>query len=547
MNSPMNFEQLVTLCQQAHEEVQKRAARAVDLSLVVRNWLFGCYVVEFEQNGADRATYGSGLMDALTARLKPLGIKGVSATRLRLYRSFYREYQQIGQKASDQLTSRGEPAPIQPTLSVESSSAIRPTATDELNLAAKLQTLSRHFTLGWSHYVELLTLDDPAERSFYEIEAAASQWSVRELQRQIASSLYQRLALSRDKDEVRRLASVGQVVEKAADLISAPTVRSKQAQGIALVYNPKTIQALKGRPTPCLNRSPVCTSISSSAPRIVSDSSPTTSAILFMPTWQPSCKTWAATRCSSILSKTMFTSCSILHARSPSVPQLRRLRNPRQNGLKPKAHRLPFSHGRQDMGRLPYPNPTLQPCVITSPDNGSITGRRHSRTNTEPSWCDTELISMNDMSGISNSPWTAPSGLNSFLSCLPRALPWAGMGCPFGAEEHHAAKVDGHRQKVGSQAMNTISPAPTVRPIVAQGNALGFGTTMHQALKGRPNGGAWRTGCATGWAAPSGLNSFLSCLPRALPWAGMGCPFGAEEPSANRVYKHLQKMGAVWK
>ena len=228
----MNFEQLVSLCQQTHEEIQKRAVRAVDLSLVVRNWLFGCYIVEFEQNGADRAAYGVGLMDALTARLKPLGIKGISATRLRLYRSFYRDYQQIGQTLSDPLAPEYRAARIQPTPSVESVSAIRPALSGELipmeaghlNLSDSVQTLSRRFTLGWSHYVELLTLDEGAERSFYEIEATANQWSVRELQRQIASSLYQRLALGRDKGEIRRLAAEGQVVEKAADLIKNPLV-----------------------------------------------------------------------------------------------------------------------------------------------------------------------------------------------------------------------------------------------------------------------------------------------------------------------------------
>lgn len=228
----MNFEQLVTLCQRTHEEIQKRAVRAVDLSLVVRNWLFGRYIVEFEQDGADRAAYGAGLMEALTARLKLLGIKGVSATRLRLYRSFYREYPQFGQAPSDQLASEDRAARIQPTLSVESAATIRPTLSDELtstqarplNLAESVNALSRRFTLGWSHYVELLTLDDPDERRFYEIEAAANQWSVRELQRQIASSLYERLALSRDKEEIRRLATEGQVVEKAADLIKNPLV-----------------------------------------------------------------------------------------------------------------------------------------------------------------------------------------------------------------------------------------------------------------------------------------------------------------------------------
>ena len=76
--------------------------------------------------------------------------------------------------------------------------------------------------------------------------------------------------------------------------------------------------------------------------------------------------------------------------------------------------------------------------------------------------------------------------------------------------------------------MNTISPAPTVRPMPAQGNALGSGTRMGQALKGRPKGAAWRAGMACGWDAPSGLPSFSFGLPRALPWAGMGCPFGAQ-------------------
>jgi hypothetical protein len=135
-----------------------------------------------------------------------------------------------------------------PTLSVESASTdlapqIRPTPSDELalavighlTLAESVNALSRLFPLGWSHYVELLTIGSTDERRFYEIEAAANQWGVRELRRQIANSLYERLALSRDKQEIRRLATEGQVVEKAADLIPAPTVQSKQAQGNAAI------------------------------------------------------------------------------------------------------------------------------------------------------------------------------------------------------------------------------------------------------------------------------------------------------------------------
>lgn len=228
----MDFERLVSLCQQTHAEIQKRAVLAVDLSLVVRNWLFGCYIVEFEQNGEDRAGYGAGLMDALTARLKPLGIKGVSATRLRLYRSFYREYQSAGRMWADPLAAEECAARIQPTVSVKSATTLGPTPSDvwtpmkagQWNLADSVQALSRRFALGWSHYVVLLTIDSPEERCFYEIESAANPWSVRELERQIDTSLYQRLALSRDKDEIRRLATEGQVVEKAADLIKNPLI-----------------------------------------------------------------------------------------------------------------------------------------------------------------------------------------------------------------------------------------------------------------------------------------------------------------------------------
>lgn len=211
----MNFEQLVTLCQRTHQEIGIRAARAVDAHLVVRNWLFGRYIVEFEQQGADRAEYGARFLESLAGRLKPLGIKGTGPTNLKLFRQFYLTYREIGQTLSD---FSGTLPPIGQTLSDESASS--PISTAQPPPVGS----ENHFPLGWSHYVELLTIDSPDERRFYEIEAAANQWSVRELQRQIASSLYQRLAISRDKEEIRRLAAEGQVVEKAADLIKNPLV-----------------------------------------------------------------------------------------------------------------------------------------------------------------------------------------------------------------------------------------------------------------------------------------------------------------------------------
>jgi hypothetical protein len=189
----MNFDQLVDLCHRTHEELGSRAIRAADAHLVVRNWLFGLYITEFEQNGTDRAAYGARVIESLADRLSPLKVKGTSATRLKLYRSFYRIFS-IGPTLSDQLQKLLPNAP-------EKSPTVSDLSSKERNraLSSLPSGLMSHFALGWSHYVELLTISGDEERRFYEIEAAANQWSVRELQRQIASSLYQRLALSRDK------------------------------------------------------------------------------------------------------------------------------------------------------------------------------------------------------------------------------------------------------------------------------------------------------------------------------------------------------------
>ncbi len=127
-------------------------------------------------------------------------------------------------------TRRSAARAIDRSLVVESQapSKIRQTASVESlepDLAIpSLADLAERFPLGWSHYVTLLSVTDPEARRFYEIEAAENGWSVRELKRQLDSSLYQRLALSRDKHEVRRLAREGQAVEKASDLIKDPVV-----------------------------------------------------------------------------------------------------------------------------------------------------------------------------------------------------------------------------------------------------------------------------------------------------------------------------------
>ena len=218
MSRGFDFERLVELCRQAHEETRRSAARAADAYLVTRNWLLGRYIVEFEQRGADRSTlYGEKLIERLANELKTSGLKGCSPTNLRKFREFYRAYPEIRQTPSVESIANLPPE-IQQTVSVES----LPTSTGIASVSSS--AMGNRFSLGWSHYVTLLTIGHAEERAFYEIEAAQNQWSVRELKRQIARSLYERLALSRDKDEVRRLSREGQVVEKASDLVKDPLV-----------------------------------------------------------------------------------------------------------------------------------------------------------------------------------------------------------------------------------------------------------------------------------------------------------------------------------
>jgi predicted nuclease of restriction endonuclease-like (RecB) superfamily len=206
--------------------MQGRANRAVDLALVTRNWLFGWYIVEYEQDGSDRAEYGTKLLKKLSAALaKEIG-RGFSVDNLESMRSFYVKYQTVVSLSEKSETlSRISYEPKSETSSRKSLSMV---SSSQKSVDKIQQTLSGElqgrFSLSWSHYVTLLTIGNPDERRFYEIESAQNNWSVREMERQIASSLYERLALSRDKDEIRRLSQEGLVVEKAADIIKNPLV-----------------------------------------------------------------------------------------------------------------------------------------------------------------------------------------------------------------------------------------------------------------------------------------------------------------------------------
>jgi len=228
-NTEVGFGGLVELFEQTQTVMQSQAAKSVDIALVVRNWLFGWYIVEFENGGAERAElYGKALIKQLAEKLTANLGKGFSKRSLEQYRKFYMTYSEIAQALPAQSS---ETKKIQQALPV-TSSEIGQSLPDQCFqiignsdiLQAMTAKLSERFVLGWTHYVTLLTVKNSDERQFYELEAAENGWGYRELERQINSALYERLALSQDKNEVKQLSAKGQLIEKPYDVIKSPYI-----------------------------------------------------------------------------------------------------------------------------------------------------------------------------------------------------------------------------------------------------------------------------------------------------------------------------------
>lgn len=178
------------------EQARQNAKVAIDLSMVYAYFEIGKLIVEEEQSGGQRAAYGKYVIPELSKYLTEHLGRGFSVTNLKQMRKFYQVYvgDQIGQTLSDQFS----------------------------NLPAV--STGRKFPLSWSHYLKLMRIDNADQRHFYEIEAAQNHWGLKELQRQFDSALYERLALSKDKDKVIELALKGQVIEKPEDVLKDPYI-----------------------------------------------------------------------------------------------------------------------------------------------------------------------------------------------------------------------------------------------------------------------------------------------------------------------------------
>ncbi len=177
-------------------QARKNAKTAVNLAMVYAYYEIGRMIVEEEQHGQNRAAYGKQILQELSKYLTAKYGKGYSAENLKLMRRFYNVYlhDQIGETVFTQFE----------------------------NLPAV--STGRKFYLSWSHYLKLMRIDNIEERHFYEIESVKNDWSITELKRQYNSSLYERIALSTDKDKVYRLALEGQKVETAKDAVKDPYV-----------------------------------------------------------------------------------------------------------------------------------------------------------------------------------------------------------------------------------------------------------------------------------------------------------------------------------
>jgi predicted nuclease of restriction endonuclease-like (RecB) superfamily len=216
----MNLDPLLADLRGIIAQARRHALRSVNTLQVVSNFLIGRRIVEHEQAGEVRAEYGSELLKTLSKTLSREFGKGYSRTNLELIRKFYLTFAprlgEISQTPSGKLAD----LKIQ-TLSGESETQSYPLTSSILPIS---HTMSATFPLSWSHYVCLLSIANEQERAFYEIEAASEGWSLREMKRQIDSSLYERLALSKDKEATKRLASEGAIVSSPRDLIKNPLV-----------------------------------------------------------------------------------------------------------------------------------------------------------------------------------------------------------------------------------------------------------------------------------------------------------------------------------
>ncbi len=211
-----NFKELVANINNLHQQLYKTAVNAVNQMLTIRNWLIGYYIVEFEQNGKDRAEYGKSLLKSIAKGL--IHLKGFDERSLRRFRQFYLYYPHLADTIRASVTPISEKdqkwGSVTPILeNISNLRTLSPKSLSEKTGSLTPQFEQKLFVpgekilskLSYTHIEQLLSIDDPLKRTFYELECIKGTWSVRELKRQINSLYYERSGLSKNPEKLAKL------------------------------------------------------------------------------------------------------------------------------------------------------------------------------------------------------------------------------------------------------------------------------------------------------------------------------------------------------
>jgi predicted nuclease of restriction endonuclease-like (RecB) superfamily len=218
----MKFELLVDSIAHTHSHFQQQACKAINVSLTLRNWLIGYYIIEFEQNGEDRAVYGTGLLNKLAIQLN---IKGLVSAELSRCRQFYRCYPQILGSLTQEFKNL-IPSSILGSLTQELQEEniavpIRGILTTEPENKFQLKGSVIVNMLSFTHLVELIKIDNHLKRTYYELECIKGTWSVRELKRQINTLYYERSGMSVKPELLREKVQQNAEIKNPTDIVKS--------------------------------------------------------------------------------------------------------------------------------------------------------------------------------------------------------------------------------------------------------------------------------------------------------------------------------------
>ena len=222
----MNFSQLIENILTTHHIFYDATTHAINRNLTLRNWLIGKFIVDFEQGGEDRARYGEAVVDSLAGQLNE---KGFSSRNLKLFRQFYLSYPQFHSilprfiersEIMQTLSARFNKDEVALTGIMQTSSA----QSGELPVATIVNPEKLIRSLSFSHFTELLKINDPLKRAYYEIETIRNTWSVRAMRNQIDRLLYEWSGLSKSKESLIRHAVKAVSHETPEEIIRDPYI-----------------------------------------------------------------------------------------------------------------------------------------------------------------------------------------------------------------------------------------------------------------------------------------------------------------------------------